>query len=211
MSDFFSSITDAISGAQDIKSMSHYGSGFTPSSFRPVRAFHIAYDNDLGSSYILKDPQNGTEFYKAKSSTWSESLTFTSRIDGSEAGTVKKHSFSSKMDVVVRGKCIQLNPAKKPKDSFEYVPPAHPGAQRRWTDAGADNGLDMVCLTEKDQALARMCFDDSESGMDVYGKIELAADAAAGGALTKEMLITGLAVAQVRMSKIIRKVIGLAT
>lgn len=182
-----------------------YGSGSTPASFAPTRFLDIRYSNILCTSYVIKDQRQSTELFKVKISSGTNSLTFKS-VGGQEVGSAKNRVFSSKIDIAVDGKGTVLEKSDQGKDSMEFQSLACPGTRRVWRDAGTTNGLDMVCVDESGTPLAKAHFSNSWTSVSKFGRIELADSVATDGLLMNELVITGLATAQMRLSKLIGKV-----
>lgn len=168
------------------------------SSIYPSRILEVRYQGKLSSSIDVSDENRNTPLYTIKTRTFKPQLTFTSISDNQTIATVEHHNFSNKIDITVRGQPTTLKQEWKLKESYTYTSPTTSGAHA-WK-ADKLTSMDMICLDERGMALARWQF--AKMSMTKLGTLEIVGDAAAGGPMLEEIIVTGVTVAHYQLKKV---------
>jgi len=156
----------------------------------PSRTLEVRQQGKLSRSVDVLDVDSAGPLYTIKSRTLKPHLTFTSFSDSQTIATVEFPSFSRKIDITLRGQPITIQYEWKWKATYTYTSPTT-SAVLTWK---SDKYTDMVCLDERGMALARFCCAMLTTSMAKVGTIEIVGDAAAGGQVLEELVVTGVSV-----------------
>ncbi|KAI9842411.1 MAG: hypothetical protein M1837_007156 [Sclerophora amabilis] len=159
-----------------------------------TRTLHVYYEDWKVGNVRILDDDNVTELFLVKSRLRKPHVSIVSCRTGDTVGTAIYHSLTSRIDATVRGSPISMTPRGTfGRKGHAYSSPACGGANMRW--AGHFRDLDLVCLDEREIAIARFHF--SNWALRKYGKLELMGPTANdGGAVMEETVVTGLAMAE---------------
>lgn len=153
------------------------------------------------SSMRVLDNDNATELYHAESHIRKPHLNVKSAATGISLGTATFHCMSSRIDILVRGTPMTLEPCGTWGRKGHQFPSVALGGNTflRWKHDKHDQ--DLSCVDEQDVILARFHF--SNWSLTKVGKLELVGPMANDyreGGLMEEVLVTGLAMVQHAMT-----------
>lgn len=156
----------------------------------PCRTLEIRRQGKLSRNIEVLDVNSTSALYAIKRKTLKPQLTFTSASDNQTVATVGFRNFSFNIDIDCRGQSSTVKQEWKWKATYTYISPTT-SAALTWK-AEQLTSMDLICQDERGIALAR--FHYAKWSMTKLGTLEIVGNAAAGGPMLEELVVTGVSV-----------------
>ena len=161
------------------------------------RLLHVYYDDWLLRSAKVLDADKTTLMYTIDLKCRKSNMKIHSSASNSQVGEVKFHLLSSRIDTTVHSQEISLTSQGCSKQAYSYTSPARGHTTLSWKARSRwGNPLNLILFDESGLPLAR--FQPASWAMKKAGKLELLGSSSESGQLMDEVVVTGLAVAQLR-------------
>jgi len=146
-----------------------------PPSYGTPRVLYIYHSGLIHRETRILDSDKSTLLYtvkrNSKSCFSSKPHTIFYAANNAVVGSVSFHAFSRTVDLNVHGRKVSLKASSMWKHAREFSSPAS-GSTFKWKTDGMFSGGDLICLDERQQAIAR--FQTSMWAVKKDGKFEVA-------------------------------------
>lgn len=173
------------------------------STIAQTRTLQVEFDNWKWRKATVSDLHEKAELYRVEFHVRKPQIIVqpTSQNDPTikTIGEVTFHCLSSRIDIVLNGRDIELSSRGFWKDGYTYASPALDGARMTWQSRCRGGYFDLVCLNEAAMAVARAVL--ALGSVKKVATIEImGGEAMIEGRGMDEMVLTGLAILQQRLT-----------
>ena len=163
------------------------------------RVLHVVYTSGWLTKLQVLESDKTTALYECDTNRLKRpDMIMRSGADNSEMGTVKIHLFKSRIETYVHGQHIPLNSGGMLKGSYSFTSPAFQNATLTWQPRRKMDPLDMVLLDDQAMPVARFLKGEYYGLKKAAGQIELLGNSAGNQAMMDEIVVTALAILQLR-------------